>query len=76
MFNTIIGNKETSQKLLGDPIELKKKQLNTSKKIIELLKKPRKLISKDEQYRQPFESEYRWNKVFYFRTISIKSLDN
>ena len=63
IFNTIIGNKKASQMLLNDPEKLKKKQVDLSRMILNLLKKSRPLISKDEQYRQPFNDEYKWNRV-------------
>lgn len=63
IFNTIIGNREASQKLLNDPEKLKKKQVDLSRMILNLLKRSRPLIRGDEQYRQPFNDEYKWNRV-------------
>lgn len=69
IFNSVIGDKTTSQKLLHSPGILKAKQTEACTMILKQLKKNRKLVKKDDQYRQLAHDEYKWNRnphTWYF----------
>ena len=63
MFNTIIGSKNESMKLLNDPVQLKKKQVDICTMIMKQLNRTRNPIKPDEQYIQSAQDQFKWNRV-------------
>lgn len=70
IFNSIIGDKTTFQKLLHSPELLKAKQTEARSMILKQLKKNRKLVNKEDQHCQSAYDEYKWLRVCTFIKIN------